>query len=86
MGQNSPIQRPPLSLPFCGEHSDVLDYPRHENVGGKVKINKTFSAADDRQRAADKKRGQPALSSRGHLRCIVGEIMNFPDLKTKTSN
>ena len=60
---------------------EVLDNPRNENRGEKIKINKTFNAADHRRRAADKKRGQSALSSWGHLQCIVGEIMDFPDLK-----
>ena len=49
----------------------------------KVKINYTFSAADDRRRAADKKRGQSASISWGHLQCIVGEIIDFPDLRQK---
>ena len=61
-----------------GSILDVLDYPRNENHGEKVKINQIFSAAD-----ANKKRGQPALSS---LQRIVGEIMDFPNLKTKTSD
>ena len=73
-------------LPSVGSVLDVLDYPRNENRGQKVKINKTFSAADDRRRAADKKRGQSVSSSWGHLQCIVGGIMDFPDLKTKTSD
>ena len=55
-------------------------------VEKKLKINKTFSAADNRLPAADKKRGQSASSSWGHLQCIVGEIMDFPHLKTKTSD
>ena len=72
--------------PSVGSVWDVLDYSRNENRGEKVKIKKTFSAADDRRRAADKKRGQSALSSWGHLQCIVGDIMDFPDLKTNTSD
>ena len=52
----------------------------------KNKINKTFHSADDRRRAADKKRGQPASSSWGHLQCTVGEIMGFPELITETSD
>ena len=71
-------------LPSVGSVSDVLDNPRTENRGEKVKINETFNAADNRRRAANKKRGQSASSSWGHLQCIVGEIMGFPDLKTKT--
>ena len=35
---------------------DFHDYPRDENCGGKVQINKTFNAADDRRLAADKAR------------------------------
>ena len=30
--------------------------------------------------------GQSAASLRGHLQCIVGEIMSFPNLKTRTSD
>ena len=69
-----------------GSVSDVLNYPRNENRGRKVKINKHYSAADDGLQAADKKRGQSASSSWGHLKSIVGKIMDFPDLKTKTSD
>ena len=52
----------------------------------KIKIDKTFNAADDRRLAANKKRSHLASSWWGDLQCIVGEIMDFPDLKTKTSN
>ena len=62
---------------------EVLDDPRNENRGEKIKINKTFNAADHRRRAADKKSDQSALSSWGHLQCIVGKLMDFPNLKTK---
>ena len=73
-------------LPSAGGVSDVLDYPQNKIADKKVKINKNFNAADDRRRAADKKRGQSASSSWGHLQRIVGEIMDFPDLKTKTND
>ena len=36
----------------AGSVSDVLDYPRNENRGEKVKINEIFSAADDRRQGA----------------------------------
>ena len=42
-------------LPSMGSVSVVLVYLRNENRGEKVKINQTFSAADDRRRAAEKK-------------------------------
>ena len=64
-----------------GNFLDVLDNPRNESRGENVKINKTFSSADDRRRAADKKRSQSASSSWRPLGWIVGEIMDFPDLK-----
>ena len=35
---------------------DFHDYPRNENRGEKVEINKYSDAADDRQSAADKAR------------------------------
>ena len=50
VGQNRSFQRSPfLSTLLWGSVSDVLDYPRNENRREKVKINKTFSAADDRR-------------------------------------
>ena len=70
--------------PSVGSLLNVFDNLRNENRGEKVKINKTLNEADDRRRAADKKRGQSASSSQGHLQCNVGEIMDFPDLKIKT--
>ena len=66
-----------------GGVSDFHDYPRNENRGEKVKINQNVRATDDRRLAADKKRGQSALSLPCHLQCIVGKIMDFSDLKTK---
>ena len=85
LSQNRPVQRPSLFLTSVGSVSDVLDYSRSENRGGKIKINKTSTAADDRRREADKKRGQSASNSWDHLQCIVDEIMDCPDLKSKTS-
>ena len=50
------------------------------------KLFKKMYAADDRRLAADTKRGQLASSLGRHLLCIMGETMDFPDLKTKTSD
>ena len=52
----------------------------------KVKINKTVIAADNRPQAANKKCGQSASSSWDHSQYIIGVKMDFPNLKTKTSN
>ena len=62
-----------------GSFSAVLNNPRNEDRG-------EFDSADDRRRAADTKRGQLASSLGRHLLCIMGETMDFPDLKTKTSD
>ena len=59
-----PVQSPPfISNLLWGSVWGVLDYPRNENQGEKVQINKTSGAADDRVRAADKMRSQSASSS-----------------------
>ena len=65
---------------------DVHEYPRNENRGEKVKINKNCSAS-----------GLPTACSRRsaetqhrafirHLQCIAGKTKDFSDLKTNTSD
>ena len=62
---------------------DFHAYPRTENRGEKVKINKNFNATDDRRLAADKARPLSIEFSASFTQCIVGKTTDFSDLKTK---
>ena len=59
---------------------DFHVYPRNENRGEKIQINKNVNAADLRRLAADK--AQSASSVPRHLQ----RIMDLRDLKLKTSD
>ena len=67
VGQNRPVQRPPLSLTFCGECDGCSWLSKKWKSRRKSQKQQNFHAADDRRRAAGKKSGQSASNLWGHF-------------------
>ena len=86
LGKIRPVQRPLLSRTICGERFRCPSLSKKRKSRRKSQ-NQQNSQCSRRPTATSRQKArQSASSSWGHLQCIVGIIMDFPDFKTRTSD